>query len=161
MATEFGVSEWRQQSKRDIGRPKAIESPEAMWKLACKYFADIDEKPFLKQEAIKSGDFAGTTMEVETIRPYTINGFEVFLFKRSIISDIWDYRKNTDEKYNDYQPVMRAIEKIIFDQKFSGAAVGAFNSNIIVRELGLADSTKVEVVKEQPLFGPEDEEDLS
>jgi hypothetical protein len=48
---------------------------------------------------------------------------------------------------------------VIFNQKFSGAAVGAFNANIIARELGLADNQKVEVVKEQPLFGDDDETD--
>jgi hypothetical protein len=41
----------------------------------------------------------------------------------------------------------------MFAQKFEGAAVGAFNSNIIARDLGLIDRTELKVTEEQPLFG--------
>jgi hypothetical protein len=41
----------------------------------------------------------------------------------------------------------------MYAQKFEGAASGAFNANIIARDLGLADKTEMKVTEEQPLFG--------
>ena len=41
----------------------------------------------------------------------------------------------------------------MYDQKFVGAAVGAFKENLIARELGIADKSQIKVTGEQPLFG--------
>ena len=49
--------------------------------------------------------------------------------------------------------IIRAIDKIMFAQKFEGAASGAFNANIIARDLGLTDKSELKVTEEQPLFG--------
>lgn len=151
------VSKWRKKMK--VGRKKAIKSPQHLWDLACAYFVYIDEHPYQKQEPIKSGDSAGSVMTVDSIRPYTWNGLEIYLFQKGIIYDLQDYKRNTDGAYTEFQEVIGAIDKVIFDQKFSGAAVGAFNANIIARELGLADNQKVIVEKEQPLFGPSEDDD--
>lgn len=150
-------SKWRKNKK--FKRPKAFETPDELWRYACEYFIYIDEHPYQKQEPIKSGDYAGSIMTVDSIRPYTWNGLEIYLFQKGIIYDLQDYKRNTDDRYTEYKEVIGAIDKVIFDQKFSGAAVGAFNANIIARELGLADNQKVEVVKEQPLFADETEND--
>lgn len=39
---------------------------------------------------------------------------------------------------------MDEVETTIYTQKFEGAAVGAFNSNIIARDLGLADKKEID-----------------
>lgn len=36
------------------------------------------------------------------------------------------------------------VEEIIRTQKFEGAAVGAFNANIIARDLGLSDKKEID-----------------
>lgn len=41
--------------------------------------------------------------------------------------------------------VTTRIDEIIYKQKFEGAAVGAFNANIIARDLGLADKKDVDI----------------
>ena len=47
-----------------------------------------------------------------------------------------------DEK--DFNSVIEDIEKIIYNQKFAGAAADLLNANIIARELGLADKSNSE-----------------
>lgn len=44
-----------------------------------------------------------------------------------------------DQINKDFSAVINKIEEIIYQQKFEGAAVGLFNSNIIARDLGLRD----------------------
>jgi hypothetical protein len=46
-------------------------------------------------------------------------------------------------KNKDFSEVIHAIEEIIRTQKFEGAAVGAFNANIIARDLGMVDKKDV------------------
>ncbi|MFC0183379.1 terminase small subunit [Pseudarcicella hirudinis] len=41
--------------------------------------------------------------------------------------------------------VITRIEEIVYVQKFEGAAVGAFNANIIARDLGLADKQNIDL----------------
>ena len=43
----------------------------------------------------------------------------------------------------DFSAVISMVEEIIETQQFEGAAVGAFNANIIARKLGLADKQDI------------------
>jgi len=75
------------------------------------------------------------------LRPFTIAGLNTFLdiSKTTLLL----YKK--DEKYTS---TIERIESIIYDQKFTGATVGLFNSNIIARDLGLTDKQEVKQVSE-------------
>ena len=165
-----GYWEWRKRT----GKPKAIKTPQKLWELACDYFKTIDERPFLKQEQRKSPikiekgaiidedlreEIKNPVIELETIRPYTWAGFEAYLFEKGIITNLDDYRQNVDNRYQDYVGIIRAIGKVMFAQKFEGAAAGAFNANIIARELGLADKSELRVTEEQPLFGTDEDDE--
>lgn len=44
----------------------------------------------------------------------------------------------------DLSEVMKTIEGMIYEQKFTGAAAGVLNHHIIARELGLADKKETE-----------------
>jgi hypothetical protein len=127
--------------KNPGGRPKKIKTPNLLWKYACEYFNRIDERPFLKQDFIRGGEMAGSKVNLETIRPYTWAGLEAYLIEKGIISKLKDYKQNTYGNYDEFQPVVQAIDQIMFSQKFEGAASGAFNANIIARDLGLAEKT--------------------
>ncbi|QCW20368.1 DNA packaging protein [Flavobacterium phage FPSV-S2] len=61
------------------------------------------------------------------------------------------------KKGRDFSDVIRTIKDIMFSQKFEGAAVGAFQQNIIARDLGLANKNEITHIVEQPLFGDDDE----
>lgn len=159
-----GYWEWR----KNTGRPKAIRTPKEMWKHACDYFRSIDEYPFLKQEQRKSPikiergaiidddlreEIKNPVIGLETIRPYTWAGFEAYLFERGVLANLDHYKANLDNRYQEFIEIIRAIDKIMFAQKFEGAAAGVFNANIIARDLGLTDKTELKVTEEQPLFG--------
>ena len=53
--------------------------------------------------------------------------------------------------YKDFSQVITRIGKIIYDQKFSGAASGFFNANIIARDLGLADKKEIDADVKQEI----------
>lgn len=136
---------WLKRSKR--GKPKKLKSPKHLWDLACEYFKSVDDNPFKKNDFIKGGEFAGVIVKLDQMKPYTWVGLENYLFEKDIIADLNDYELNTDRNYDEYQPVIRAIKKVIWEQSYSGAASNVFNANIIARQLGLIDQSlsKVEM----------------
>lgn len=127
------------------GRPKKIPTPEKLWEIACDYFQEVDESPFLKQDFIRGGESAGQKVNLETIQPYSWAGLDEYLIRHGIISGLDDYRLNTYGNYEEFQGVVARIAQTMFNQKFKGAAVGAFNASIIARDLQLAEITKSEV----------------
>jgi hypothetical protein len=149
-----GYWEWR----KNTGRKKILKTPEHLWRVACDYFESVDSKPFLKNEAIKSGDLAGTTMVVETIRPYTWEGLDDYLFEQGIGVTLDEYRHNKRGAYEEYSPIIARIHKIIRNRNLEGAAVGALKENIIARYHELGDKQAVTIKEEQPLFGDEHED---
>lgn len=145
---DLGYWEWRAKT----GAPKKIPTPEILWDLACKYFQMIDEMPHEKQDFIKGGDQAGKIIRLESIQPYTMAGFEDYLAENDVVAKLDDYISNKDGRYAEFTVIIARIKNIMFDQKFRGAAVGAFKENIIARELGIADKTENTIIAEQPLF---------
>lgn len=154
---ETGYWEYRAKNPPK-GRTKAL-TPTELWKFACEYFerTAAKENAFKKQDFIKGGDAAGTIIELDQMRPFTWAGLEVYLGEKNIIDDLELYRANRNNAYSDFKGVIRNIDKIMYAQKFEGAASGVFNANIIARDLGLAEKSNVTVREEQPLFGDNDE----
>ena len=131
------------------GRPKIIESPEKLWEYYKQYRKHIKNNP------IKLEDYVGKdAIRVERThdRPPTWEGFEVFLFEHTDIStgqggyrqiNLDKYKRNVGGSYGDFVGIVRAIKHSMFDDKFSGAAVGQWNQNIIAKEIGLTDAKEV------------------
>ena len=133
MSAPEGNQFWKQRSKH--GRDKLFSSSELLWEAACEYFQWCDEHPLQKQEAFA---FQGvvTKEDLDLLRAYTMTGLCLYL--------------DCGEKYfynfkgeKDFEIIIERIKKIIYDQKFTGAASGLFNANIIARDLGLKDSTDI------------------
>ena len=64
----------------------------------------------------------------------------------------------TEENYKkleDYVDTCTRIRDIIANQKFEGAAVGAYNANLISRDLGLVEKSNTTIAIEQPMFPDE------
>lgn len=123
--------------KVKFGAPPAFESPEEMWERAVEYFKWCEEntldesKIFNNQGEIVSG-------KVPHMRAMTQAGLCAFL---NIGVSTWhDYKKK-----DNFSAVISKVESIMFEQKFSGAAAGLLNSNIIARDLGLTDKTEQKV----------------
>lgn len=147
MAAPKGNEFWKLRSKH--GRDKLFSSPELLWEAACEYFKHVSDNPITKNEIINKPN--GTeTKEFIYQKPFTWEGLELYLD----IYSLRDYKTNED--YKDFSQVITRIEKIIYNNKFEGASVGIFNSNIIARDLGLKDETKTEhsgEIKTTPIKG--------
>lgn len=143
-----GYWKWR----GNVGKPKNLKSPKQLMDAASEYFQWCDDNPFVKHDFIRSGDMAGDIVSIPTMRPYTWQGLEMWLRDKNLLAKLDDYRSNKDGRYPEYADTLTHISQIIFDQKFSGAAVGLFNSNLISKDLGLVDRTENTIISEQPLF---------
>lgn len=146
MGAPLGNNYWEFRNKH--GRDFKYE-PETLWEEAVKYFDWISEKVWNKKEAIKSGDMAGSTMDVPTSTPMSIKGFCLFADIDHVT--FANYESNVDP-YKDFFTITTRIRNVIESQQFEGATVGAYNPNIIARTLGLADKSEVRTFVEQPLF---------
>jgi len=113
-------------------------TPENFWLEAIKYFEWSESRTWNKKEAIKSGDKAGTLIDIPTTSPMSIEGF--CLFADISFQTFLNYESN-EESYKDFFEITTRVRKIIESQQFEGATVGAYNPNIIARKLGLVDKT--------------------
>ena len=133
MGAEIGNKYWQMRSK-DGTEPKY--NPDELWKKAVKYFEWVDKNP-LKEEQLFS--YQGTIIRGSTdkMRAMTYQGLQLFL---DISHVTWiNYKKKKD-----YITITDAIQKIIYEQKFTGAAATLLNPNIIARDLGLKDEQKID-----------------
>lgn len=152
MSAPEGNQFWKLRSKH--GRDKLFASPELLWEAACEYFEWCEENPFheVKPMSVSQGMNSGSSIEMVEIpvkRPFTLHGVCRYLdcntgyfrdFRATIKDVLNDPRSNADiDLVKDFSAVIQDIEETIYDQKFSGAASGFFNANIISRDLGLTD----------------------
>ncbi len=119
---------------------KNIESPEKLYELFEKYITACKANP--KKESIWSHKLdKQVTLDRET--PLTWDGFDLYLRKAKILACTDDYRYNKEDRYTEYANIIRVIGQEIYNDKYSGAAAGVFNANIIARDLGLSEKTEV------------------
>lgn len=141
MGAPSGNEFWKLRSKH--GRDKIFENPEHLWEAACEYFQWCEQHPLIEI------DFRGkdaNEVELPKMRAFTWDGLELFID----IHSLRDYK--TKQEYKDFSQVITRIEKIIYNQKFTGAAAGFLNPNIIARDLGLADKREVDKVVKKLTF---------
>lgn len=134
MAAPHGNQFWKLRSKH--GRDKIFKTPEMLWDAACEYFEVTDSRKWFKTE-FNGRDAIECHIPIET--PYTLTGMCIFL---DVNTGFWSEFKNA--KHEGFSEIITRIENIIYTQKFEGASVGAFNANIIARDLGLTDKKEVE-----------------
>jgi len=154
----LGNQFWKMRSKH--GRDKIFKEPQTLWDAACEYFEYTDARNTWDKE-----DFRGKDAKKVTIKrkiPYTLSGLCIFLgvnedYITDFQNDIKDKAKK-NKKDKDFLRVIADIRAIIWTQKFEGASVGEFNSNIISMELGMKAKIEANHTFEQPLFH-EDGED--
>lgn len=138
MAAPAGNQFWKQRSKH--GRDKLFSTPELLWEACCEYLEATDKRKWIKKDWIGK-DCQEVERETET--PYTLSGLCLYLD-----CDPSYFRKfRSNEENKDFFTVITRIEQIMYTQKFEGATVGAFNANIIARDLGLKDVSTVNINK--------------
>jgi hypothetical protein len=146
---------WKNRSKH--GRDFLFSDPELLKEAACEHFNWCDSHPWYKVEAVKSGDMAGELMKVPVARPYTLSGLCGYIDA----SEAWwrNFRSNKNLT-EDILSVIEWVEGVINTQQFEGAAVGAFNANIISRKQGLADKAELTGKGDTDLFKDKSDEEL-
>lgn len=133
MAATLGNQWWKLRSKH--GRDLIFSSPTILWEACVEYFEATDARKWEKTDWVGK-DAIRVTRQNET--PYTWTGLYLFL---GIHHTTWAEYENKEG----FTEITRAVRHIIYTQKFEGAAVGAFNANIIARDLGLKDASEVNI----------------
>lgn len=140
MSAPKGNQFWKLRSKH--GRDLLFATPQLLWDAATEYFEYTDTRKWVKKDWVGKD---ALEVERETDTPYTLTG--LFLYLDCNVQYFKDFKErikeSEDELDKDFSTVISRIEQIIYTQKFEGAAVGAFNANIISRDLGLKDATDV------------------
>lgn len=143
MSAPKGNQFWKLRSKH--GRDKLFETPELLWQSACEYFQWCDENP-LKEEKLFHYQGEVKSKDISKLRAYTLTGLCLYL---DCTEDYFRSFKSQDrKKEKDFITVITRIERVIFNQKFTGASADLLNANIISRDLGLIDKKEVEVKQE-------------
>lgn len=132
MSAPEGNNYWEFREKD--GREKKY-TPREWYDKILEYCNWMQGRVWNKMEAIKSGDMAGTLIQIPTLTPMSIGGFCLFA---GIDRRTFDNYENT-KGYEDYFPITAWGREIIETNQFEGATVGAYNPNIIARKLGLVD----------------------
>ena len=129
MAAPFGNQFWKMLERP--GRDKDY-TPDELRAKAIEYFQSVDDNPYLYSDYVGKD---GIEVEREKPLPYTKGGLCEFLN-----IDPQTFRNyETKEGYEAYFGICSRISSIIYNQKFSYAAIGLFNPAIMARDLGLVD----------------------
>lgn len=141
MAAPEGNQFWKLRSKH--GRDKIFQTPEILWEAACEYFEWCDNNPLKKTEAksVSGGKEPGSieTVELPLMMAYTLHGLCIYLGVNTKYFNDFEAAK-----HEGFSEVITRIREVIYTQKFTGAAAGLLNQNIIARDLGLTDKKEVE-----------------
>lgn len=160
MAAPKGNRFWELRSKH--GRDRIFETPKILLEAAYEYFEHQSK------QAWERTDYKGKEVievHIPTSAPFTLTGLCIFLgVNTKYFSDFENSLQEKDEETKKgFSEVITHIREIIYTQKFEGAAVGAYNANIIARDLGLADRQEVNntgevVIRKKGVKLPEQDE---
>lgn len=141
---------WRRRAKH--GRGLLFSSPDLMWEAACEYFDDTDKGGYWKRREVafdkNSASFMDKEYDVKV--PFTWEGLCLYTgislsYFRTFKTN---YRKKLKEGINtevedNFLAVVEAIECVINKNWIEGSSVGAFNSNVGNRYVGLKDQQQL------------------
>lgn len=138
MPAPKGNQFWKNADPDCFGRPRIFPKPEDLWEEAKKYFDECDNSPLETHETTVTSD-KEIYKTVQHRIPYTWEGLYVSLG----VCHLDRYKEKED-----FAGIITHIGNIIRNQKYSGAAAGIFNANIIARDLGLVNKTEESGSKE-------------
>ena len=135
MQFQKGNKFWLARSSH--GRNPIFSNPEQLRNACYEYFQWVEDNPLYEEKIFHSQGII-TKDTITKMRAMTIGGLRIFL---GICEQTWvNYKNNPD-----FLGVVKEVEEIIYNQKFTGAAADLLNPNIIARELGLADKQQAEI----------------
>ena len=116
-------------------------SPDEFLKLSYEYFDWCDNNPIIRNEAIKSGDLAGSTMQVEVPRPYTKIGLKTFLNIDN--QTLANYRSN-EPTYAKYFENATHVIGIIESYQMEGGLAGELSQTLVAKLHDLQDKVQID-----------------
>ena len=129
MQFQKGNKFWLARSSH--GRNPIFSNPEQLRNACYEYFQWVEDNPLYEEKIFHSQGMI-TKDTITKMRAMTISGLCLFL---DICENTWtNYKKQPD-----FFSITLEVEKVIYNQKFTGASADLLNANIIARELGLAD----------------------
>lgn len=137
MPAPEGNQFWKLRSKH--GRDRLFETPDLLWEAACEYFEWCQKNPLIEI------DFKGKDadkVELPRMMAFTMQGLCLYLDCNTAY--FRQFKGNLPEGEKDFSTVITRIEETIYHQKFTGAAAGFLNPNIIARDLGLTDKKELD-----------------
>ena len=135
MQFQKGNKFWLARSSH--GRNPIFSNPEQLRNACYEYFEWVENNPLYEEKIFHSQGMI-TKDTITKMRAMTISGLCLFL---DICENTWtNYKKQPD-----FLSITLEVEKVIYNQKFTGAASDLLNANIIARELGLADKQQAEI----------------
>jgi len=162
MGAPTGNQFWKLRSEH--GRDKLFATPSLMWDAACEYFQWCEDNPYYEVEQKKGNtnvrleagvsadgisdildELRDSTIDLPKIRPFTMHGLCLYLdCNTGYFNDFKDGLKGKDDSLSkDFSLVVTRIQETVYNQKFSGAAVGFFNASIIASDLGLRNKSDI------------------
>ncbi len=135
MAPPKGNKVWLARSSH--GPKPKFAGPEPLAAACQEYFEWVEANPLWEAKAFHyQGEV--TIEKLPKMRAMTIGSLCMFL---DITFETWStWRTERD----DLSEVITNVEQAIREQKFAGAAADLLNSNIIARDLGLVDKSKID-----------------
>jgi len=125
---------WKLRLKH--GRNCAIETAIEIWENFEEFCEWFDSNPLQEEQLIKRK----ITRDKEVVDRYSLNKMRAMTkegFALACGVSGWDIINSYKERGKDFAEIITRIEKYIYDQKFTGAAAGLLNPNIIAYDLGL------------------------
>lgn len=143
MAAPKGNRFWEVRAKH--GRDLLFGDHLLLEAAARSYFEWTEDNPLIEVDYRQ-----GKRVRLPKMRAMTMRGLCVFL--GCSVRYFGDFKLRQEEgKHEDYLAVIEWIEEVIYTQKFTGAAAGMLNANLISRDLGLADRSELTGKNGEPL----------
>lgn len=116
------------------GRPRYFENAQTMYERACAYFQWAVDNPWYRYEYKDHGMQA-----IEVGRPFTMEALCMYLRVSVEYFNMFEQglKIKTSEEDKQFFGVIKFIRHTVRNQKFEGAAIGAFNANLISYDLGI------------------------
>jgi len=136
---------------------------EELWDDAITYFAWSDANPIRTKKAMVAGPLAGSKLDEETIRPYSVKALCLHCnITEEYLRDI----RHSMDRDSDYYVVVSKLLYIIHVQNTELATVGIYNPNFVAKLLNMGtdeavpQSIRVEVVHGLPALAESENEIL-
>lgn len=128
-----------EKKKNKVGRPKNIESPEIMWELFEEYCQHTKANPIKVKDWV--GGMAKPVVREKEV-PLTMEGFDIYCFKKGVASSLDHYFSNKDNAYAEFLGICSRIRKEIRDDQIKGGMAGIYNPSITQRLNNLVEKTE-------------------